>query len=263
MNKYIESSEINFKIDTKHYTKFRALKEGNEVFIESGDSTFPLVHWLFLRKEEAPEIYKLLSRKFENGFVWESGNVKLYDILKTGDSCTCKYSIEETETKTGGMELSGLKLNIRIFRKNELIVEEHSILKPLKKENNKFSQKRRLDFDPDWEIKMTDNELATAGKFRPELFGLDGVDLLSNPEKSNEKYAISGPVSLMILVDSFQHHFTNRVIEDIEYHLYAVEMDDELFLTAKDTDAYETVLSITNKKRQMLFRVKVKWIYVW
>ncbi len=263
MNKYIKNGEFNFKIDTKLYGKFETLRAGEDFFAESGDPTFPLVHWLYLQNKELTDAKEFLAGKFEYGFVWESGSVIFHDIFNAGDSCTCKYSIEGTGDNSDHQESAGLKLNFKIFRRKDLVVEEQSLLKPIERKNEFTGQKRRIDFDPDWEIKMTGNEIATAKKIESVLFGLEGTDLLSKPENSDGEYAISGPASLMVLLDAFQHHFTNRQIENTEYCLYSTEEADELIIAAKDTDAYETVLSIINNKGQMLFKTNVNWIYVW
>ncbi len=255
------SFELHYSLDADRVQSFEEMLGREGYSIEPGDKLAPCRHWLI--RPESEELKKIFSNlKAPGTLYWSSGSISFENPVYLGDSCkeSVSLNISSEDGRKDGTQVIQVERLITC-RGKPAIRESQTILRS---ENAADLEKpRKIEFSPDWEQKVESDQLKTFRQLRGSMAGADVFDFLSQENISNDALTVYGSPALLLLLESFDYHFSSRIVDRVHYQAHSFSPDTEISIAGEDSDAFVTSLRIVNSRRKVLFGADIRWSYNW
>lgn len=259
------TEETEFTLDPELFRSYQEEMERDGFLTDEGDPLPPFAHWFYLADQNNEPFAKMLQESEDLNIFWRSGKLSVNSALVAGQHCKSVLKIRDIDSIDEDGHSALITLHQRVLAGRSAAIEEE--LKVLVTENSEEPQKRRrINFDPDWELEIDQNRAKKYLTLEPGIFGRTVSGLLSgldNSEKKSPGRKIRGLPGMVLLLESFSENFESRKIESFDYKSFPVETIDSLTVACRDTDTYQTSMRLIDSHRRVIFSTEIQWNYAW
>lgn len=260
-----KSTETEFILDPETFRLYEKNMDSENFPADEGDPLPPFGHWLYIADQQSDIFSDIFTGLEDHSIYWNSGKISMKNALKIGEKCKYILKIKDIDSieDTDSSFLISFTQKV-LSGKITAVEEEFQIL--VTENSGEHESKHRINFDPDWELEIMEEQAKKYHKLNSQIFGYPAADILSrfsDQKRRSTNHKIQGPPGMVLLLESFSENFESRKIESMEYKSFAFESDDLLKIASRDTDAYQTSMRLINSQRQVLFSVEIQWNYAW
>lgn len=259
-----KSIKTEKKLSTERYQRFVELMGREDDYVaEKGDPLPPYGHWLY-PADEAESDPTFLPPLQGKKYYWYEGTLESDSTLRVDESCQKNLKITDIRELPDQEDSWLISLSQTIHSDGRRAAGEQLQILYTDHESS-IHDVRRISFEPDWVQDVRSDQVASLKKLAPKLAGVSILDILSNTgDSAKDGLTISGPIALVLLLESFDYHFDSRAASSVTYKASGFSPDEGPFLIGgRDSDSYVTDLCILNSRKQALFSASIRWSSTW
>jgi len=257
--------------------RFEAMVNRRPESVSKGDKLTMCAHWAYftplhlqsdLTVQGYPRNHDLFPPIEQSSRLWLGGRLQFKNALTVGTPATRYSTITEFKKEGADQAKVYLSLQHQISTKGSIAIQEdqHFLYRQPSEKGAHPTRTEAMDIDPDWE-KSTKPDSILLFRFSALTFNAHRIHYDQNYARNVEGYPnviVHGPLLLLLALEEFRSTYDGKVLEEVEYELRGpVYMGEQIKISGKSSDNYQTELRITGHDNKIALKAKVKWTYEW